>query len=53
MDKDTYYTSEFSCLSLPLEISFAHLKAVECTVFHGDGLFFGVIIGIKHFFVTQ
>ena len=41
MNKDID-TSEFSCLSLPLEVSSRHPKAVEDTVFHGDGFFFGI-----------
>lgn len=28
-------------------------ESVECTVFHRDGLFYDVVIGIKYLFVTQ
>ena len=51
MNKDID-TSEFSCLSLPLEVSSRHPKAVEDTVFHGEGFFFGIITGIQYYFVT-
>lgn len=51
MNKDMD-TSEVSCLSLPFEVSSRHRKAVEDTVFHGDGFFFGIISGTQYFFVT-
>lgn len=51
---------DFSCLFLPLEILFGRQKAVECLVSHGDslvflffGVFLGLVIRMKYFFVTQ
>jgi hypothetical protein len=38
---------------LDLAVIHLYLKILECTLFHGDGLFFGVVIKIKYFCVTQ
>lgn len=47
------YQSKSSRLFPSIRHFSGHLKAVQSTVLHGDGLLFGAVIRIKYFFVTQ